>query len=1190
MSAESESADVFDFVDAYLGDLERGVERPLAHWLERFPRSQDAIAREWLALRRPAVESSAHSGATGARHTDGSGERVGPYRILRELGRGGQGAVYLAEDSRIARRVALKVLTTHFDSVSKEKRERFRREAAVIARLEHPGLCTIHDADLDGDKPWIAMRFVEGRTLAECLAEAKAAGGAEVFGLRLPPRTALELHAVLLCFERAARALHAAHEVGIVHRDIKPGNVILALDGRPVLLDFGLARDDSTDTGTLTQSGDVFGTPAYMSPEQLSLRSNQLDRRTDVYSLGATLYEALTLERPFDNELKSTLYRAIQGDPLPDPRGKNSALTEDIKVVLETALEKDRNRRYATALALAEDLRRIREYEPIHARPASVGLKFARWTRRHPALAVGTIGTILALSIGLFVTLRLLANEKLALAQKEAALSVALGKHLAQRAEALSVEDPPSAVLLGIKGVELAPGELSRSSLFTALESCWQVTSIGEEEAQLISEDIAVSPDSDLAAIAFNDQTIRLVTLERGEPVAVVEARAGRIVDMEFAASGARLMTATDNGTIEICDARAGKGLVTTRVEGPLTCARLSPDGSKLCVVGGRIGLKLLDVNTLTVLVDYECAPDEFTEVRFAPDGSAIAALKPGGKPAVFALAASERSFEVPSGGGANSAVFSAAPGALRLLVAGQDGALHVIDGVTGMELGPTLRFPLVPTSLVASADGVHVAVLTNRGEEGAAYLCNLETGSSIRLGPDNGRHVTQAAFSPDRMRLATTSYDLHVRTWDVAGARELLAFTVPRRQVDVAWSSNGERLLTRASGGTAQVWFARVRDDMFDLHGHSGAVRSAVFAPDGTRALTASVDKTARIWNVDPRSGSAFSTEVARLEHPTALRAAAYSADGRVVLTVGEGVEARTWDANDGKPLRDFARHPSSLIACALAPNGAHFATVCADGKARLWGADTDDGPIVVPGDLHNGKAVAFSLDSTWIALADERNEIRLHSVADGSLVRTIAFRSKPANQTGAVALAFRPGVDQLAVGCGDQRLRCFSATTGASTMEGAFVFRFRDVCFSRDGLRALATGPWGGGAVRSISFVDDSTRFPRSSHTDDITSACYSESAELVLTASKDRSVRIWKSRDGLPLLRREHFASAVLCVATSGALGEERVITGCQDGRVCVWPIDPLPAAHKRALPPLHEGSTRRERELAWPLEYR
>jgi len=241
---DPEAADVFDFVDEFLTDRDKGRELALAHYLARYPRCQDAVAREYLALKAPATDG-VHATAPEPRSAVAEA-RIGPYRLLSEIGRGGQGTVFLAEDSRIARRVALKVLASRFDLVSEDRRRRFRREAEVIARLEHPGICGIYDADIEGDAPYIAMRHVEGRSLAQILADARAATPAPPapesdapesdVTTTWPPRSSLDVRRVLLLFERVARALHAAHEAGVVHRDVKPGNLMVARDGKRAIV------------------------------------------------------------------------------------------------------------------------------------------------------------------------------------------------------------------------------------------------------------------------------------------------------------------------------------------------------------------------------------------------------------------------------------------------------------------------------------------------------------------------------------------------------------------------------------------------------------------------------------------------------------------------------------------------------------------------------------------------------------------------------------------------------------------------------------------------------------------------------------------------------------------------------------------------------------------------------------------
>ena len=211
--------------------------------------------------------------------------------------------------------------------------------------------------------------------------------------------------------EHAARALHTAHEAGLVHRDVKPGNIIVSQAGDPVLVDFGLVHDEESDAHTLTETGQLLGTPAYMAPEQVASGHLNVDRRADVYALGVTLYEALTLSRPFDAPTRDRLYQQIMTADAPDPRRANPRIPKDLKVVLDVALDKDPNRRYQTALALAEDLKRIRSLEPIHARPTPAFLRLKRWVQRNRLAAA----FLVVVSIALAATIWSLRNTQRAL-------------------------------------------------------------------------------------------------------------------------------------------------------------------------------------------------------------------------------------------------------------------------------------------------------------------------------------------------------------------------------------------------------------------------------------------------------------------------------------------------------------------------------------------------------------------------------------------------------------------------------------------------------------------------------------------------------------------------------------------------------------------------------------------------------
>lgn len=377
---------------------------------------------------------------------DGSAfERIGDYELLRELGHGGQGYVHLARDVRLNRLVAIKLLPPAM-LVSDRARQRFVREAEAASRLADPGICTVYETGESEDGvPFIAMQYIDGSSLSTLLtdARAQAAVDGELKNLILPEPSQVTgqtgeyelgprgLGPLLSAVESIARSLHVAHESGMVHRDVKPGNVMLNRDGRPVILDFGLAKlDDEADSG-LTKTGDIMGTPAYMAPEQVSRADRRSDRRYDIYALGVTLYECLTLKRPFHGPTREALYRNIlTREPTP-PSRLNPRIDRDLEVVVLTAMEKDPDRRYHTALEFAEELRRVRQYEPIEARPAGTLLKLRRWAQRNPRVAALWAAIIVLLSTGLSISAwqnRRLDSANASLAQTNVELGSSNGK------------------------------------------------------------------------------------------------------------------------------------------------------------------------------------------------------------------------------------------------------------------------------------------------------------------------------------------------------------------------------------------------------------------------------------------------------------------------------------------------------------------------------------------------------------------------------------------------------------------------------------------------------------------------------------------------------------------------------------------------------------------------------------------
>jgi tetratricopeptide (TPR) repeat protein len=380
-------------LDEYLRALEAGTAPDRESLFARHPEvaAELAAALRGLDLVRGAAPSLAGANAADAE----VGRTLGDYKLLREIGRGGMAVVYEAEQLSLGRRVAVKVLP--FAAVLDPKQlQRFKNEALAAAHLQHPHIVPVHAVGCDRGVHFYAMQFVEGQSLARVVREMKQGGGE---GPKTPisslgsnrVRDYLRMAATL--GKQAAEALDHAHQLGIVHRDVKPGNLLVDQAGSLWITDFGLARS-LKDPG-LTITGELLGTLRYMSPEQALAKRVPLDHRTDVYSLGVTLYELFTLEPAFPGDDPHRVIQEIASrEPVP-PRRLNPALPVDLETVLLKAMSKEPESRYATAQEMADDLDRFLGDEPVRARRPSIVARAAKWARRHRGLATAAIGILL---------------------------------------------------------------------------------------------------------------------------------------------------------------------------------------------------------------------------------------------------------------------------------------------------------------------------------------------------------------------------------------------------------------------------------------------------------------------------------------------------------------------------------------------------------------------------------------------------------------------------------------------------------------------------------------------------------------------------------------------------------------------------------------------------------------------------
>ncbi len=365
-------------------------------------------------------------------------QRFGKYSLLRELGRGGMAVVWEALDRELGRRVALKLLRgvrqggPDSGGVREEEAlERFTREARTSAKLQHPGIVKVFEVGVHEGLCFIAMEFIEGVTLGEAL-----------------DRNLLGTRALLMALRDAARAVHYAHENGVLHRDIKPQNVMITPEGQTFVMDFGLARDLRAET-RVTVSGIAIGTPSYMSPEHAQGSKDQADARGDVYSLGAVLYEILSGRPPFSGESPvQVMLAVVQQDPL-SPRMIRTDVSPELEVICLKAIDKDPARRYATAAEFADDLDRYLQGEAVQARPASLAYRARKKIRKHLAVAaLASLAAILLAGWALYAVSRARAERRKVVRQLERAMELEAAGEFARAEElyeAVLVLDPGEA-------------------------------------------------------------------------------------------------------------------------------------------------------------------------------------------------------------------------------------------------------------------------------------------------------------------------------------------------------------------------------------------------------------------------------------------------------------------------------------------------------------------------------------------------------------------------------------------------------------------------------------------------------------------------------------------------------------------------------------------------------------------------
>jgi WD40 repeat protein len=1000
------------------------------------------------------------------------------YEVLGLLGQGGMAVVYQARQLALGRLVALKMILAGAYASPKE-RARFRKEAEAVARLRHPNLVQVYEVGEHEGRPFLALEFVEGGSLAAYLQ-----------GMPQPVRPAAEL------LETLARAIHHAHQCGIVHRDLKPGNILLdcrlkkepdaetpssignrqSAIGNPKITDFGLAKNLDEPSGQ-TGSGTILGTPSYMAPEQAVAGKHPVGPAADVYALGAVLYEMLTGRPPFKAAtVLDTLEQVRSQEPVP-LRRLQPKVPRDLETITLKCLEKEPRRRYRSAAELAEDLRAFLDGRPIQARPVGVLEQAVKWARRRPAVAAlaATVVCIAALAFGL-VTRQWQAavsarRETEAQRQRAEQLLVRLSL---DRGQALCEQgDVGRGMLWLVHTLEMIPGDSAdlrrairaglaawagrlhrlhrllahpgavRTAVFSpngrvVLTVCadnrallWdpalgsRIGTALEHPDEILAA--VFSPDSRLVLTGCADGKARLWRTSTGRPWGAPWTHGGAVRTAAFGPRGRTVATASSDLTLRLWDLATGKLRANARQRPEILTLAFSPNGKLLATGSASGAVQLWNAGTLRpALTRFEPQGNEVRTVHFSPDGKVLLTVsmddKKKGETAVqlWNTATGSHIADLKHHYWVRAVAFS--PDGRRLATGGLDHMVQLWDPVTGDPVGAPLPHQDAVGALAFSPDG---NILLSGSDDRTARLWDTANGKPLGQPLEHLGPVHAVAFEPTGRTFLSASGDGTVRLWQPAPVRPFQLELRHQGQVmAVAWSPDGQSLATGTDTARAWRWQAATGKRLSPALRHEDDIWVVAYSPDGKSVLTGSRDQTIRLWH----AGSGKLERTLRQGHR--VRAAAFSPDGRTILTEGGNTdksEARFWDLAAGSALGPSLKVDGVVWQAAFRPDGKAYAISSGENTVRLWDLASRRSILLSPRHQNRVVALAFSADGTKLLTGSTDKTARLWHAATGKPL------GEPLQHPGAVwGVAFSADGSIMVTGDRSGSARLWDVATG--------------------------------------------------------------------------------------------------------------------------------------------------------------